>query len=84
MIVHLNTSVAQNTAEELGRKYEAICFHNGRQYVLVTSSKVKEADTALKEVSEAVFITDSDIQLASKQYMTDTRSIDTGACIHRS
>ena len=78
MIVHLNTSVNQNTAEELGRKYEAICFNNGKQYALVTSSKVKEADAALKEVSEAVFVTDSDIQLASKQYMTATRSIDLG------
>jgi 3-deoxy-7-phosphoheptulonate synthase len=78
MIIHLHTSVSKDKAEELGRKYEAICFHDGKQYVLVTSSKVKEADATLKESAAATFVTDSDIQLAGKQYMAGTRTIDLG------
>jgi 3-deoxy-7-phosphoheptulonate synthase len=78
MIVHLNKSIDKGKAEELGRQYEAICLDNGGQYVLVTSSKVKEADNSLKASAEKVFVTDSDIQLASKQYIPDTRSIDLG------
>ena len=78
MIVHLNKSIDKAKAEELGRQYEAICLHDGKQFVLVTSSKVKEADATLKAVSDTVYVTDSDIQLASKQYISDTRSIDLG------
>ncbi len=78
MIIHLNKSIEQAKAEELGRNYEAICMHNGVQYVLVTSSKVKEADANIRSHAEAVFVTDTDIQLASKQYISDTRTIDLG------
>ena len=76
MVLHLNKSIEKTTAEQLGVKYEAICFHNGQQYVLVTSSKVKEVPIELKAVAETVYVTDSDIQLASKQYSSATRSID--------
>lgn len=78
MIIHLHSNIDQQKADELGRRYEAIVFHNGKQYVLVTSSKVKEADAELKAQAEATYATDSDIQLASKQYMTDVRTIDLG------
>ena len=78
MIIHLNKSIEKAKAEELGRQYEAICLNNGEQYVLVTSSKVKEADATLKAVAEDVFVTDSDIQLAGKKYIADTRTIDLG------
>jgi 3-deoxy-7-phosphoheptulonate synthase len=78
MVIHLNKSVGKEQAEELGRKYESICFNDGTRYVLVTTSKVKEADATLKAAAEATFVTDTDIQLAGKQYMNDTRSIDFG------
>jgi 3-deoxy-7-phosphoheptulonate synthase len=78
MILHLHTSTGKEEAERLGAKYEAICYHNGKQYVLVTSSKLKEADATLTAAAEAIFVTDTDIQLASKQYMADTRSINIG------
>jgi 3-deoxy-7-phosphoheptulonate synthase len=78
MIVHLNKSIDKVEAEALGKKYEAICFHNDGQYILVTSSKLKEADAALKAKAEATFVTDTDIQLASKQYIPDIRAIDLG------
>ena len=78
MIIHLNNFADKTKAEELGRNYEAICMHDGKQYVLITSSKLKEADASLKALASAIFVTDSDIQLAGKQYMPDTRSIDLG------
>src|SRR6187402_2372335 len=79
MIVHLKSNIALEQAEELGRKYESIVFNNGRQYVIVTTSKLKEADATLKEAAEETFVTDSDIQLASKQYQSATRKVDIGA-----
>jgi 3-deoxy-7-phosphoheptulonate synthase len=78
MILHLNNFADKTKAEELARQYEAICMHDGKQYVLITSSKLKEADATLKALASAIFVTDSDIQLAGKQYMPDTRSIDLG------
>jgi 3-deoxy-7-phosphoheptulonate synthase len=78
MIIHLNNFADKTKAEELGRQYEAICMHDGKQYVLITSSKLKEADNTLKALASAIFVTDSDIQLAGKQYLPDTRSIDLG------
>ena len=78
MIIHLNRSIDQAKAEELGRHYEAICMHDGKQYVLITSSKLKEADATLKAASEEIYVTDSDIQLAGKKYISATRSIDLG------
>ena len=78
MIIHLNNSVDKTKAEELGRQYEAICMHDGQQYVLITSSKLKEADEILRSFAAAVYVTDTDIQLAGTQYMSDIRSIDLG------
>ena len=78
MIIHLNNSVDKTKAEELGRQYEAICMHDGQQYVLITSSKLKEADETLRSFAAAVYVTDTDIQLAGTQYMSDIRSIDLG------
>jgi 3-deoxy-7-phosphoheptulonate synthase len=78
MVIHLNKSISSNEAEELGRKYESICFRAGDHYILVTSSKVKEADATLKAAAENIFVTDTDIQLASKQYIASARTIDLG------
>jgi len=78
MIIHLNRSIDQARAEELGRQYEAICMHDGGRYVLITSSKLKEADATLKDASEEIYVTDSDIQLAGKKYISTTRTIDLG------
>lgn len=76
MIVHLNNAVNKEEAEALGKKYEAICLHNSNRFILVTSSKVKEADAALNAAAEKIFVTDSDIQLASKQYIPNIRTIE--------
>ena len=77
MIIHLNKNISQDKAEELAVKYQAALFQNGT-FVLVTSSKVKSATDELKELSEGIFVTDTDIQLASKQYQATKREIKIG------
>jgi 3-deoxy-7-phosphoheptulonate synthase len=77
MIVHLNKSIAKDKAEELAEKYKAALFENGT-FVLVTSSKVKSASDELKQVADGIFITDTDIQLAGKQYSASKREIKIG------
>ncbi|MCW5909232.1 MAG: 3-deoxy-7-phosphoheptulonate synthase [Chitinophagales bacterium] len=74
MIIELKKTVTPQQADALAQKYKSVLFENGKQ-VLVTSSKLKQADDDLKEVAERIVITDSDIQLAGKQYISHKRTI---------
>jgi 3-deoxy-7-phosphoheptulonate synthase len=76
MVIHLNKNVSTEKAEELGVLTKSIHFFNGSNHVLVTSSKVKELPVELKEFTELSFPTSTDIQLASKEYLKEVRSID--------
>jgi 3-deoxy-7-phosphoheptulonate synthase len=78
MIIHIDKSVGKDKAEQLGRENESIVFENGEYYVLVTGSKIKEVPAGLQPFAKQSFVTDSDIQLASKNYMTGKREIDLG------
>src|SRR6187399_2719132 len=77
MIIHLNKSISGEQAKQLADKYQSVLFENGK-LVLVTSSKMKTADEELKKAAEEVFVTDTDIQLASKQYISSKREITIG------
>lgn len=77
MIVHLNKTVSREQAEQLAQKYQAVLIDNGN-LVLVTPSKLKAADEELQKVAEQVFVTDTDIQLAGKQYIATKRTVDLG------
>jgi 3-deoxy-7-phosphoheptulonate synthase len=77
MIVHLHKDITKEQAQNLAEKYQSILLDNGH-LVLVTSSKVKAPDAELKQAAEAFFVTDTDIQLASKQYMQAKRKIAFG------
>lgn len=77
MIIHLNKEITQKQAEELAVKYQSILLNNG-QLTLVTTSKLKVADDALKAVADEIFVTDTDIQLASKQYLKTKREVKLG------
>jgi 3-deoxy-7-phosphoheptulonate synthase len=77
MIVHLDKTVSREQAEQLAQKYQAILIDNGN-LVLVTPSKLKAADEELQKVAEQVFVTDTDIQLAGKQYIATKRTVDLG------
>lgn len=75
MIVHLKSSVTPEQAQALADKYQSVLFQNGKT-VLVTSSKLKQAEGELKEAAEEVFVTDSDIQLAGKKYIATKREVE--------
>ncbi len=77
MIVHLNKNISKEQAQQLAEKYQSILFENGK-LVLVTPSKLKTADEELKKVSDEIFVADTDIQLASKNYIATKREIGIG------
>ncbi|MDB5283744.1 MAG: phospho-2-dehydro-3-deoxyheptonate aldolase [Bacteroidota bacterium] len=80
MIVHLNKDTSREEAEMLAEKYEAALLESERM-ILVTSAKVKEPQGALKDATHEFFVTDTDIQLASKQYMKSKRQVNIGELV---
>lgn len=77
MIIELKKTVTPQQAALLAEKYQSVLFENGTQ-VLVTSSKLKQADDDLQQAAEKIFVTDTDIQLAGKQYIPHKREVNIG------
>ena len=78
MIIHLKSSIGEGQAHEIAKATESAIFHNGDCFVLVTPSKLKEAPNQYSSMIEQSWPMDSDIQLASKSYLSETREITIG------
>lgn len=78
MIVHLKSNVSEKQATELGSRFRSIYLKDNNTHILVTGSGIKELPQGLEEYTEAYFPTASDIQLASKAYRKEKRSVQLG------
>lgn len=78
MIIELKSTVSADKAKELGKRVNGIVVQDNAGICLVTSSKVKEITTDFNEYIEQTHVMDTDIQLASRSYKTETRTIDLG------
>ncbi|HEY0262673.1 MAG TPA: 3-deoxy-7-phosphoheptulonate synthase [Chitinophagales bacterium] len=78
MIIHLKKNVSDEQAVQLGIATKSIHFKQGETHILVTSSKVKEVPSEVKDFVEKSVVTSSDIQLASKEYIPQVREIKLG------
>lgn len=77
MIIHLKNTVAEEEAQRIAEELKAILIAK-EDFVLVTPSKLQELPSHLtSKVSKAVAVP-NDIQLASKLYLSETRSITIG------
>ncbi|MDW8273301.1 MAG: 3-deoxy-7-phosphoheptulonate synthase [Chitinophagales bacterium] len=78
MIIELKRGVSRVLAEAISLKYAAVILnnYNGR-LIIVTSGKLKEneLDESVRQLAERVVITGSDIQLASRKFLTSKREI---------
>ena len=77
MIVELKKEVSTAKAQELALATKSILVENDKK-VLVTYSKIKTLPTELEAYTDAHFVTDTDLQLASRQYKKDTVSVKIG------
>ncbi len=77
MIIHLKSHITAEEAQTLADKYAAVLLKDECS-LLVTSSKVKEADAELQSAADKIVVTDSDIQLAGRQYLPQTRTVAVG------
>jgi 3-deoxy-7-phosphoheptulonate synthase len=78
MIIHLKNTVEADRAATIASELKASYFQNGEKYVLVNSSKVKDINGQFEDEIIETFAFDTDIQLASRDYIAETRSVKIG------
>lgn len=78
MIIHLKSSVSAESAAELAVAAKAILLNDNGTHVLVTSSKVAELPSVLEDSAEDFWAMNSDLQLGSRTYRNETRSVTIG------
>ncbi len=75
MIIHVKKDVEISVVNQIVEHYDAFCISDSSEYVIITSSSIKEIDDKFKEYVFKSFLFETDIQLASKKYIPNTRTI---------
>lgn len=78
MILHLKSSVTAEQAAQLAPQAKAIHLTTADVQVMVTSSKEKEIPASLENLVEKSWVFPDDMQLASRQYLPETRTVRFG------
>jgi 3-deoxy-7-phosphoheptulonate synthase len=78
MILHILKNTSEKTINAIAAKYEAIVVKKEDKFVLVTPSALKKTEDVDQKYIEQSFVLDSDIQLASKKYCSETKEIKIG------
>lgn len=78
MILHLQANTTAEQAEKLAKKLSSILVQNGSNYILVTPSGRKEIDEETQTYVSESFVFQDDIQMASRSYLTETRTVQIG------
>jgi 3-deoxy-7-phosphoheptulonate synthase len=75
MIVTLNPGVGADKAHELAKELQAFVIHENGNYVLITPNKLKKLEDQYLSLVASSVVFDDDIQLASKKYRNEVRTI---------
>ncbi|MFT4661426.1 MAG: 3-deoxy-7-phosphoheptulonate synthase [Patiriisocius sp.] len=78
MIIHLKKEITSAEAAHLAIELKAIHVIKPGQEILVTGSAVKELDSKYHDKVEEFFPMNTDIQLSSKDYRSETREVKVG------
>ncbi len=78
MILHLQHTLSTYKTAELALKHQAVFYSNKENIIFVLPSAIKSVPEELKPFTEESWVTDSDIQLASKSYRKNIREVRWG------
>lgn len=78
MIIELNEKVNEERAHELAKTAKAFCIYDGTRFVLINSSSEKKLPTELENSTDKFVVFENDLQLGSRQYKSETRTIQLG------
>ncbi len=77
MILHLKKTITDERAREIADAINAFHFKK-EQHVLITGAAMKVVPSSIEHEVEESWVFDNDIQLASKKYRSDKRSVTIG------
>lgn len=78
MIIHTKEDTTAQRVQEICDSLKAVSFAEGSKHVIVTSSSLKKVPSEFAGDIENYWVMDTDIQLASKAYLDETREITLG------
>jgi 3-deoxy-7-phosphoheptulonate synthase len=78
MILTLKEKTGKDITSSLAEKYRAVIVENSGKTLLVTPFSLKEVVPEDEKYIDSVFVAGSDIQLASRKFMPQTREIQLG------
>lgn len=78
MIIELNPNVDTDKATALAHTAQAFLIHDGTRHVLINSSSEKTVPHDLEHYTERSFVFGDDIQLSSRNYRSNTRTVRFG------
>lgn len=79
MIIEVRKNISENETQALAEKYKAIFVADRDRKLLVTSSSVKSIDAKDENLIENFWVFDNDMQLSSRNFMSQTRNINIGS-----
>lgn len=79
MIIHTKSNISEKQAHDLAKATQSAIFHNGLRFVLVTPSKMKEVPSQYASMVENAWPMNDDLQLGSRSYLTETRTVKIGS-----
>ena len=78
MIIHLKKGVEQDKANAMADELSAFSIEKNDVHVLITSSGIKKLDAKYDGLVDETFLFENDMQLASRDYIPDTREVTIG------
>ena len=78
MIIHLRSTVNDQRAAEIAHEVNAFHIMDGSRHVLITEAAVKAIPENIEGEVDNFWVFENDIQLASKKYRSDKRSVKIG------
>jgi 3-deoxy-7-phosphoheptulonate synthase len=78
MIIHLKHNIAATDAELWAAQSKSILLKKEDKHILITPSALKEVPDFLKDATDESFYMENDMQLASRKYLKETRTIQYG------
>ncbi len=78
MIIHLKKGIDKQKVNSIADSLQAIIVSNNGKAVLVTSYKLKSVQPEIEAFVDSYYITDSDMQLSSRDYLSEKRMVEIG------
>ncbi|HSY76291.1 MAG TPA: 3-deoxy-7-phosphoheptulonate synthase [Bacteroidia bacterium] len=75
MIIKLKPSVDNTKAQELGKELQAFVIKDNGSFTLITPNKLKKLEEKYSSFADSSVAFDDDIQLASRKYKNEVRTI---------